>query len=215
MFVVQKHPSCFITNSIGLVVLQEKGKIGNAIAAKSDWLVIEADESDGSLVKYKPEIGIILNIDKDHKEINELEGIFQTFKNNTREKLIVNQSHERAKKYSLNKNFDFGVETTCLFNSTCFRKNGFNISFNIDNVYFDVPTLGKHNMENVAAAVATCFHLGVSVVESAKALRSYKGIYRRHQLIGKPGGVFIIDDYAHLEKKMKFGCRKYILLVVQ
>ncbi|MBP6625739.1 MAG: UDP-N-acetylmuramate--alanine ligase, partial [Chitinophagaceae bacterium] len=53
----------------GLASLQEGGKIGNAFCGQSDWLLIEADESDGTLVKYKPEIGLLLSIDKDHKEL--------------------------------------------------------------------------------------------------------------------------------------------------
>ena len=68
----------------GLVSLQQEGKIGNAYCGQSDWLLIEADESDGTLVNYKPEIGLLLSIDKDHKELDELAVIFQTFQTNTR-----------------------------------------------------------------------------------------------------------------------------------
>ena len=53
----------------GLASLQQGGKIGNAYCGKSDWLLIEADESDGTLVKYKPEIGLLLSINKDHNEL--------------------------------------------------------------------------------------------------------------------------------------------------
>ena len=172
-------PISFIGGA-GLVVLQEKGKIGNAIAVNSEWLVIEADESDGSLVKYEPEIGMILNIDKDHKELDELEEIFDTFKRNTSGKLIVNQSHARTKRYSEKLSIDFGTDTNCGFNTTDFSKNGFQIDFSVNDVSFEVPVLGKHNMENATAAVAACFQMGVSVTESAKALKNYKGIYRSH-----------------------------------
>lgn len=194
-------PISFIGGA-GLVSLQKKGKIGNAIAANSDWLVIEADESDGSLVKYEPEIGIILNIDKDHKELDELEKIFATFKTNIRGKLIVNQSHIRSKAFSVNPNFDFGVEQECGFNATDFQVQGFSIRFKINQVPFDVPVLGKHNMENATAAVAACFQMGVEIKEAAAALSSYQGIHRRHQLIGKPHGVYVIDDYAHNPAKL-------------
>jgi UDP-N-acetylmuramate--alanine ligase len=60
-----------LISGAGLKKLQERGKIGNAVAGKGEYLIIEADESDGTLVKYKAFIGIILNIDKDHKELNE------------------------------------------------------------------------------------------------------------------------------------------------
>ncbi len=194
-------PISFIGGA-GLVALQEKGKIGNAIAADSDWLVIEADESDGSLVKYQPETGVILNIDKDHKEISELEDIFATFKKNIKGKLIVNQSHARTKMFSENLDDDFGIEANCGFNATDFCKEGFKINFKINSVSFEVPVLGQHNMENAVAAVAACYQMGIPIEESAKALKNYKGIYRRHQLIGQPGGVYLIDDYAHNPAKL-------------
>ena len=56
-----------------LPVLQAEGLIGNAFAGTSDLLVVEADESDGSLVRYAPAIGVILNLQRDHKEVDEVE----------------------------------------------------------------------------------------------------------------------------------------------
>ncbi len=195
------QPISFIGGA-GLISIIKSGKIGNAIASDSDWLVIEADESDGSLVKYCPEIGLILNIDKDHKELEELATIFDTFKKNTRGKLIVNQSHIRAKKFSQNLENDFGINTSCGFNATDYKQNGFQISFQINQVQFEIPTVGQHNMENATAAVASCFQLGISVEQSSKALKTYEGINRRHQIIGKVNGVTIIDDYAHNPAKI-------------
>ncbi len=191
----------------GLIALQEQGKIGNSIANNSEYLVIEADESDGTLVKYRPEISIILNIEKDHKEIAELEQIFATFKANTKSKLIVNQTNNRAKRFSQNIDFDFGDMVECGFSSSDFVPKDFHILFKINGVNFDIPTLGKHNMENANAAVAACFQMGVSIDDAAKALRSYKGIYRRHQIMGKPNGVYLIDDYAHNPVKLAASIR--------
>ena len=68
------HPG--IISGAGLVSIIKQGKIGNAKVGKGEWLVIEADESDGSIVQYKPEIGLLLNVDKDHKEIDVLIGYF-------------------------------------------------------------------------------------------------------------------------------------------
>src|SRR5215471_4581488 len=67
-----------IISGAGLVSIIKQGKIGNAKVGAGEWLVIEADESDGSIVQYKSEIGLLLNIDKDHKEIETLLDIFQT-----------------------------------------------------------------------------------------------------------------------------------------
>jgi len=58
--------------------LERQGLIGNAFSGGSDLLVVEADESDGTLVKYAPEASVILNISKDHKDISEIRGFFET-----------------------------------------------------------------------------------------------------------------------------------------
>ena len=65
-----------IISGAGLVSIIKQGKIGNAKVGAGEWLVIEADESDGSIVQYKPEIGLLLNVEKDHKEIDVLMDVF-------------------------------------------------------------------------------------------------------------------------------------------
>ena len=78
-----------IISGAGLVSIMKKGKIGNAKVGKGEWLVIEADESDGSIIQYKPEIGLLLNVEKDHKEMGVLMEVFEIFKNNSK-KFVVN-----------------------------------------------------------------------------------------------------------------------------
>jgi UDP-N-acetylmuramate--alanine ligase len=176
-------------------------------------LLIEADESDGTLVKYKPEIGLLLSIDKDHKEMDELFEIFQTFKNNTKGSFVVNQSHALAKKYSQNSAQDFGEGTP--FDGVNFSQKGFEIQFDVRNSMpgvnpnienhtsnIRIPTIGKHNMENALACIAVANIVGVNVEQCANALKTYGGIYRRHQLLGVKNGVTIIDDYAHNPAKI-------------
>ena len=95
-----------IISGAGLVSIIKQGKIGNAKVGTGEWLVIEADESDGSIVQYKPEIGLLLNIDKDHKEIETLMDIFEIFKENSKQ-FVVNQSHPLAKQFSQDIRQDF------------------------------------------------------------------------------------------------------------
>lgn len=184
----------------GLVSLQQSGRIGNAFCGKSDLLLIEADESDGTLVKYKPEIGVLLSVDKDHKEMNELHQIFSTFQQHTQKHFIVNQSHPLAKTYSINRQYDYGEGTR--FEGKNFKQNGFEISFEVNGVYCQIPTLGKHNMENALACIAVADLLGVTIQQCADALKNYQGIYRRHQLLGIKNGITVIDDYAHNPAKI-------------
>ena len=188
-----------IISGAGLISIIKEGKIGNAKVGKGDWLVIEADESDGSIVQYHPEVGLLLNIDKDHQEIDELMEIFGIFKKNTQQLFVVNQSNLLAKQLSVNAAHDFGVGTDndAGYKVAAFVQNGLTISFNINGTDFNLNTVGKLNMENALAATAVANHLGVDLSICAAALKNYKGIYRRHQVLGYKHGVWLIDDYAH------------------
>lgn len=181
----------------GLTSLQKKGLPGNAWVGKSDWLVIESDESDGSIVNYLPEISLVLNIDRDHKEFDELMELFTTFRKNTHGQFIVNADHPASASLSINRQLDFGTQEGVGFKGTNFRQTGFEIDFEINGVAFQVPVIGKHNMENTMAAVATAHAVGISLEESAKAMKSFEGIYRRTQLVGIKNEVCVIDDFAH------------------
>lgn len=195
-----KKPS--LISGAGLVQLQKLGKIGNTFVNHSEYLVVEADESDGSLVKYKPEIGIILNIDKDHKTLSELVNIFTSFSDNVKKLLIVNQDQDRCRRLSKNSKFDFSTKDKNSIYGDNFNQNGYYIEFDVSNTLFKIPTIGKHNMENALAAISCCNFLGLSLKEISIALMSYKGIYRRHQIINQNNDIVLIDDYAHNPAKI-------------
>ena len=188
-----------IISGAGLISLIKEGKIGNAKVGKGDWLVIEADESDGSIVQYHPKVGLLLNIDKDHQEIDELMEIFGIFKKNTQQLFVVNQSNLLAKQLSVNaaNDFSIGMDNDAGYKATAFVQNGLAISFNINGTDFSLNTVGKLNMENALAATAVASQLGVELSICAAALKNYEGIYRRHQVLGYRHGVWLIDDYAH------------------
>ena len=187
-----------IISGAGLVSLIKKGKIGNAKVGKGEWLVIEADESDGSIVQYKPEVGLLLNIDKDHQEIDELMQVFTVFKNNSRH-FVVNRSHPLAAKLSAKQDHDFSTSDSnkAGYMASGFKQSGLEITFLVNDVPFKMHIVGKHNMENAVAAAAVAALAGVDLAKCASALEHYEGIYRRHQVLGKKHGVWLIDDYAH------------------
>jgi UDP-N-acetylmuramate--alanine ligase len=195
-----------IISGAGLVSIIKEGKIGNAKVGAGEWLVIEADESDGSIVQYHPEVGLLLNIDKDHQEIDELMQIFGIFRNNTKRLFVVNQSNHLSKQLSSNTQNDFSTDenSTAGYVAKNFKQQALNIQFTIgnspltiDHSPFNLNTVGKHNMENALAAVAVANQLGVDLETCAAALKNYEGIYRRHQVLGNKKGVWVIDDYAH------------------
>jgi UDP-N-acetylmuramate--alanine ligase len=187
-----------IISGAGLVSIIKKGKIGNAKVGAGEWLVIEADESDGSIVQYKPEIGLLLNVEKDHKEMDVLMEVFAVFKSNSR-KFIVNQSHPHTKQLSQDIKQDFSLEKEkpAGYMANNFQQDGLKISFAINEQPFILQLGGRHNMENALAATTVANQLGVDLKTCAAALKNYEGIYRRHQVLGNKNGVWVIDDFAH------------------
>lgn len=187
-----------IISGAGLTSIIKEGKIGNAAVGRGEWLIIEADESDGSVIQYEPEIGLLLNIDKDHQEIDDLMEIFSIFKKNTKSLFIVNQSNSLAKKLSENFNNDFGFQVDhLLYSAQNFKQSGLSLSFQIKDQAFEMKALGQHSVENAAAAIAVAHQIGINLKTCAESLANYEGIYRRHQILGNKNGVWIIDDYAH------------------
>lgn len=192
-----KQPS--VISGAGLVDLIKKGRIGNAFVGDGEWLIIEADESDGSIVQYHPEIGVLLNIEKDHKELDELVKVFGTFRNNSKH-FIANRSNKYSRELSVDAKNDFSVDENdkdAGFQVTDFHQKGFHISFKINGQDFELNILGRHNMENAVAATSAAVLAGVSLADAAAALRKYEGIYRRMQVLGQKNGVWVIDDFAH------------------
>ena len=128
-----------IISGAGLISIIRKGKIGNAKVGNGDWLVIEADESDGSIVQYKPEIGLLLNIDKDHQEIDELMKIFEIFSNHSK-RFVVNQSHPLSRQLSKENNYDFSLnpEIPAGYMASDFQQSGLSISFTINGIQFQL-----------------------------------------------------------------------------
>ena len=187
-----------IISGAGLTSIIKQGKIGNAAVGKGEWLIIEADESDGSVVQYKPEIGLLLNIDKDHQKIEELLGLFTIFKNNSKSLFIVNQSNALAKSLSADAKNDFGFEDKDAgYSAGNFEQDGLSLTFEVLNQHFQMNSLGQHSVENATAAIAVAHQIGIDLNTCAESLESYEGIYRRHQILGKKNGVWVIDDYAH------------------
>ena len=187
-----------IISGAGLTSIIKQGKIGNAAVGSGDWLIIEADESDGSVVQYEPEIALLLNIDKDHQEIDELIDLFTIFRNNSKSLFVVNQSNTLAKSLSGNSDNDFGFENkNARYSAENFKQDGLSLTFEVRNQKFQMNSLGQHSVENATAAIAVANQIGVDLKTCAESLENYEGIYRRHQILGQKNGVWVIDDYAH------------------
>jgi UDP-N-acetylmuramate-alanine ligase len=183
-----------------LVVLQRDGLWGNAFHGDSDLLVVEADESDGSLVQYRPAIGVVLNLQRDHKEMAEVAGMFATLRGRTREAFVAGDGENLAAFAEGATVFGFGPRATVRGESVRLAPDA--STFEVRGVRFRLPVPGRHNVENALAAIATCECLGVTLAEMSPALAHFMGVGRRFQSLGSARGVEVVDDFAHNPAKL-------------
>ncbi len=192
-----KEPS--LITGAGLASIQKQGLIGNAWNGKGEWLVIESDESDGSIVNYNPEIALLLNVERDHKEESELLELFSTFKSHTKKAFIVNSNYPITMSLSQADTNNFGTEGNPGIKGTDFQQDGFCIKFKVNGLDCSLHAIGKHNMENALAAIAASVQTGVKLEDAVKAIEDFSGIYRRAALVkgDDKRHLYVVDDFAH------------------
>jgi UDP-N-acetylmuramate--alanine ligase len=183
-----------------LRVLQAQGLPGNAFAGRSDLLVIEADESDGSLVRYAPAIGVILNLQRDHKEMAEVAAMFAVLRARAREALVVGDADNLDALAGGALRFGFSPRADIRGQDVVLEAGG--SRFRVDNVDFSLPVPGRHNVANALAAIAACRALGVPLGEMVAPLARFQSVGRRFQTIGNARGVEVVDDFAHNADKI-------------
>jgi UDP-N-acetylmuramate-alanine ligase len=178
---------------------------GNAWAGRSDLLVVEADESDGSLVRYAPSIGVILNLQRDHKEMAEVAAMFATLRARTREALVVADA-EILDRFAGGA-FRFGLSERADLRGEDVELGPDFSRFRVGDIQFALPVPGAHNVANALAAIAASRALGVALADMAAPLAAFSGIGRRFQSVGKTRGVEVIDDFAHNAEKIAAAIR--------
>lgn len=192
-----KEPS--LITGAGLATIQKQGLIGNAWNGKGEWLVIESDESDGSIVNYNPQIALLLNVERDHKEESELLELFSTFKSHTKQAFIVNSNYAITMGLSQNDSYNFGTEGNPGVKGSDFTQDGFKIRFKVNGLPCSLNAIGRHNMENALAAIAAAIQTGVRIEDAVKAIEDFSGIYRRASLVKGDDSrhLYVVDDFAH------------------
>ncbi len=183
-----------------LVLLQREGAWGNAWYGGSDLLVVEADESDGSLVRYAPAIGVVLNLQRDHKEIEEVAGMFATLRARTREGFVTGEAENLAALAEGSTVFGFGPGAEVRGRDLVLERGG--SRFGVGGVDFTLPVPGHHNVENALAAIAACRRLDVPLAAMAAPLAAFHGVARRFQSLGSARAVEVVDDFAHNPAKL-------------
>ena len=195
----------------------------SAKLGKSDWCILESDESDGSFVNMSPTYSIITNIDQEHmdyyKTMNNLKQLFIKFIEKTPSfgKSFIclddKNNKEIVKKLKIKNYYTYGTDNNsqfCIKNisqSKEFSKFNINIklpgkkNFIINNI--KIPLLGLHNVRNATAAAAVASTIGISKKIIKEALKEFKGVQRRFNKIFVFREATFFDDYAHHPTEIK------------
>ncbi len=199
--------------------LKNSAKLG-----KSDWSILEADESDGSFVHIPPTYSIITNIDREHmdyyRSMNDLKDYFTEFVNKVPSfgksficmddkftySFVKNLSNKNFYTYGTNPKSNF------LIKNIIQKKNSteFDLLVNLPNKKSEkiskikIPLLGIHNIRNSVAAAAVSMTVGISIKDIKNALLKFAGVQRRFNKIFSYRNVDYFDDYAHHPTEIKF-----------
>lgn len=177
-------------------------RIGNAKCGSSGIMLIETDESDGSITKFYPRIGVISNIAKDHKEIAELQRLFQTFAEHTAGAIIINNDCPAARSIKAGRRITFGMLAPSDIKIEPVEVTATGIRFAALGAEFQLNIPGMHNVYNAAAAIAVAVALDIPVSAIQQGLTEFKGIQRRLELVSMINGIQVVDDFAHNPDKI-------------
>jgi UDP-N-acetylmuramate--alanine ligase len=186
----------------------------NAKAGKGEFVVAEADESDGSFLQYHPAIAVVTNIEADHLEnydgdFNKLKEAYVSYLRNVRKDgiavvctddenirsiLPLVQDGARLVTYSLEGAADYVADNIRLGD----RVASFTVrrgAEELGEIVLSVP--GRHNVYNAMATIIVCLEAGASFTAIAEAIKAFRGAKRRFQVLGEVRDMLVIDDYAH------------------
>ena len=185
----------------------------NARTGQGEWMVVEADESDGTFNRLPATIAVVTNIDPEHMEHwgsfdNLRQGFFEFVHNipfyglavcNTDhpevQALVGRITDRRVTTYGFNAQADVRVVDLSYAQGTAYFDVALRDGSMIEGCTLPMP--GDHNVSNALASVAVALHLGMSSDAIRAGLHSFKGVNRRFTKVAELDGVTIIDDYAH------------------
>ena len=192
----------------------------NARLGEGDWMVVEADESDGSFNKLPVTVAIVTNIDKEHLDFYgsflNLKRAFERFISSVPfygvaicciddknvAKVISGVKDRKIITYGFSENADITIRNLRVDE----KGTGFDLDDKITNIYlrdFHLPMIGQHNALNACAAILAVSNLSIPLKFIKGALTKFEGVSRRFTRIGFFNGATIIDDYAHHPVEIK------------
>jgi UDP-N-acetylmuramate--alanine ligase len=189
----------------------------NAKLGQGEFLVAEADESDGSFLKLSPTIAVVTTIDLEHVDhypnIKAVREAFLEFINKVPfyglAVVCLDQKNVQSLLPRIGKRFvTYGMSSQADFRANKIQCEGLYTSFDL---HYRAERLGRlrmrvpglHNVYNAMAAIATSFELDIGFPAVRQALLEFAGIQRRFQIKGESAGILIVDDYAHHPAEIK------------
>jgi UDP-N-acetylmuramate--alanine ligase len=185
------------------------GDGASARSGKSDWLVAETDESDGTLTLHHPQRAIVTNIELDHpdhfRDVSAVRDLFQWFVEAIPETglavLCADDELARELKPKARK-VTYGFRQGATYR--CEPERPFPIYRGADLLgHVDLRQPGRHNVQNATGAAAMALELGVPFADVAAALHTFPGAHRRMEFLGVFQGAAVYDDYAHHPTKVR------------
>jgi UDP-N-acetylmuramate--alanine ligase len=175
---------------------------GNSLAGSSTILVIEACESDGTIVRYKPEHLILLNLRLDHNTIDVTSEMFKTTMNSTKGMLLINADDQNLYRISPKNAITFSIDSPSKYRATDISLKPFSTAFSLNGIHFSLSLPGKYNLYNALSCIAILSEKGISLNSIASILPDFQGIERRFDIHLNNGKYLVIDDYAHNPHKI-------------
>ena len=171
----------------------------------SDLTVAEADESDGTLVLYAPDVGVVTNLSEDHGTLDELKQQFTAFAAAVKTCLVMHADPARRSGWhppggTRSRTFGMGSDAHVRAEHLELTPDG--SRFRIGHSWVNLRVPGRFNVENALAAVAVARVLDVPLAAACRALDDFPGLSRRMERVGQAGGIVVMDDFAHNPDKV-------------
>ncbi len=176
---------------------------GNYLAGKSDLLVIEACESDGSIVHYRPAWSIIANLALDHHGVDETSAMFEALAGHTSGAVIAGADDENLGRCSLGNAVGYSIGRRSDYQATEISYAPFSTSFRVRGQEYALNLPGRHNLYNALACIALLSEMRVRPEDIASVLPLFEGIERRFDVHLRNARHLVIDDYAHNPHKIE------------
>lgn len=175
---------------------------GNRLAGTSGLLVVEACESDGTLVNYRPAWTILSNLDLDHHSISDTAAMFEQLSLNTAKRTLVCTDDANLASCKIKEAVSFSVEGDSDYKAGDVRLHPLRSDFRVGRTNFELSLPGKHNIYNAMACIALLSEMGISPEKTATVLPEFTGIERRFDIHLNDGRTLVVDDYAHNPHKI-------------